>query len=61
MNYQFTAGGLIVLGVVFWAASQSATGSARKVFNTFLFVLLTSMIILNWGTISPLILKKGAN
>lgn len=57
MNYQFTVGGVIVLGVVFWAASQNATGEARKTYNLFLFVLLMSMIILNWSKISPLILK----
>lgn len=57
MAYEFTVGGLIVLGVIFWAASQNASGDARKAYNMFLFVLLFSMIILNWSKISPLILK----
>lgn len=55
----FTAGGMIVLGIVFWAAGQSAQGPARSTYNMFLGVLLTSMVILNWSTISPLIIKKG--
>ena len=43
----FTAGGLIVLAVIFWAGGQSATGAARHTYNLFLGVLLFSMIILN--------------
>ncbi len=57
----FTAGGLIVLAVIFWAGGQSATGAARHTYNLFLGVLLFSMIILNWKVIGPLIIKKGGN
>jgi hypothetical protein len=59
MNSEFTVGGLIVLGIVFWAGGQSAQGSAKHTYNLFLGVLLTSMVILNWSKISPLIFKKG--
>lgn len=59
MNAKFTTGGVIALGIGFWALSQSATGAAKSTYNTFLFVLLMSMIILNWAKISPLIIKGG--
>ncbi len=61
MSYNFTVGGLIVLGIVFWAGGQSATGPARHTYNLFLGVLLVSMVLLNWGTIGPLIIKKGGS
>ena len=60
MNAEFTVGGLIILGVIFWAGGQSASGPVKNTYNGFLAVLLTSMIILNWSKISPLILKGGS-
>ena len=57
-NAEFTTGGLIVLGVVFWAIAQNAEGKGKSTLNLFLFVLLTSMVLLNWAKISPLILKQ---
>jgi hypothetical protein len=59
MNYEFTVGGLILLGAVFWIGGQNSSGPAKTTYNSFLGVLLTSMIILNWDKISPLILKGG--
>jgi len=56
---RFTLFGIIVLSVVVWTAAQSADGEVRSTMNRFLFVLLTSMVLLNWQNISPLFIKKG--
>lgn len=59
MSQQFTAGGIILVGVILWAVSQSASADLKHVINLFLLVLLSSMVLLNWGKISPLFFKQA--
>lgn len=56
----FTTFGIITVGVIFWVASQNATGEARSLINMFLFTLLASMVLLNWWSIYPIFFKGGA-
>lgn len=53
----FTTFGLIVFIIILWVESQNATGQARGVINMLLFVLLISMILLNWSQYSSIFFK----
>jgi len=56
---KFTVVGVILLAILFWVFSQTATGEARKVYNLFLIVLLVSIVFSKWSVIAPLIMTKG--
>ena len=59
MSGNFTLGAIVILAIVFWTVSQSATGKARTTINLLLLVLLASMILLNWAKIQPFIITGG--
>lgn len=59
MSTQFNAIGIATVAIVFWIASQNASGEERTMFNLFLGVLLLSMVLLNWSKIQPIFFKGG--
>jgi len=54
---RFTVVGVILLAVLFWMFSQTASGEARRAYNLFLITLLVSMVLTKWSVIKPLIIK----
>ncbi|MNI20178.1 hypothetical protein D3C73_736480 [compost metagenome] len=59
MNQRFSVAGIIIVAVLLWVYGINGTKEIQKTINSFLFVLLASIIILRWDKISPLIFKNG--
>jgi hypothetical protein len=59
MNATFTKLGLLLFAVILWASAQSASAAGKKTINLFLLVLLTSIILLRWANLKPLLIKEG--